>query len=92
MSLYPGGIMTEAAPLPVLRFRTQSALDRITREVAQLLDELFLIAPIAIVIARLPEMLGIADPVAKRLVATTSRHRPAPGVAPRLARGEPALA
>jgi len=53
--------MTEAAPLPVLRFRTQSALDRVTMEVAQLLDELFLIAPIAIVIARLPEMLGIAD-------------------------------
>jgi len=30
-------------------------------EVAQLLYELFLIAPIAIVIARLPEVLGIAD-------------------------------
>ena len=57
--------MAKAAPLPVLRFRTQSALDRIAMEVAQLLKELFIIAYLAILGARLPEGLGIADQPAR---------------------------
>ena len=57
--------MAKAAPLPVLRFRTQSALDRIAMEVAQLLKELFLIAYLAILGARRPEVLGIAAQAAR---------------------------
>jgi hypothetical protein len=53
--------VAEAAPFPVLGSIAQSTLDRIAVNVAQFLDELWMIANVEIVITFLPEMLGAAD-------------------------------
>ncbi len=62
-ALFPGRVVTEAAPGPVLGTRHQSAMHRIPMNVAKLLDELALTPDIEIVVARFP----------KRLVCTKSK-------------------
>src|SRR5271157_4256384 len=59
--LSPGCVVAEAAPFPILRLRAQPTLDRIAMDVAQLLNEFFMIAYVAVVIALLPEVFSIAD-------------------------------
>ena len=54
-SLYPGRVVTEAAPLPIFWVLYQPALHRIAVRVAQLLNPLALGPDIEIVIAEFPE-------------------------------------
>src|SRR5438132_4137846 len=50
-------VMTEAAPLPVLRTFDESALHGISMDVAKLLHELLLAPDIEVVVAGLPERI-----------------------------------
>jgi len=50
--------LTKAAPIPIFRTFTQSALHRIAVDVTEFLHKLAIVADVEIVIAFLPEMLG----------------------------------
>jgi hypothetical protein len=54
-------ILAKTSPLPVLFTRAQAALYRVVMNISKFFHELRFIANIEIVVALLPEMLGLTD-------------------------------
>ena len=59
-----GCVVAKAAPLPVFRAFAQTALYRVSMDVAKLLHKLRVVPDVEIVIALLPEVCGFADQAA----------------------------
>src|ERR1043166_6965805 len=60
-SIAAGCVMDKAAARPVFGALAQSLLHRVPMNVVELLDKLRMIAHVEVVIALLPEMVGVSD-------------------------------
>jgi hypothetical protein len=74
-SLVSRGVVTKAAPSPILGTNAQSFADRVTVNVAELPGELAVVPDVGVIVSLLPKVFGLADQTARHsLFEQFNRH------------------